>query len=183
LAGALCAAFFHAQARAQLERPDQSSEQTMKYEVEDDQIVEKPVPSSLEEREGFTYDVEDTSQDQTDKPPSLYNKEGDDVVMGSAYEQPEQPVGEGTISESITPDRAVTEGPAEDAPVADETVIESGLQSSPSGDDTMRSQDGREDAGLDTTQRENATDDLGVQENASPYASTPDLFSPQKSRR
>lgn len=59
----LSAAFIYTQVRAQLEKPDESSVQTMKFEVEDDQIVEKPVPDDLEEREGFTYDVEDTSQD------------------------------------------------------------------------------------------------------------------------
>lgn len=119
-------------------------------------------------------------QDQTYKSPDIYNNEGDNAVMGQVYEEPDQPVGEGTIRESITPDEAPVQGPAEDAPIADETVEEPGLQSSVLNDDTMRSGDDREDVDLDTTLRSTPADDSDMQENASPYASTPDLFAPKK---
>lgn len=61
----LCAVFFLSRVQAQLEKPGESSEQTMKYEVTDDMIVEKPVPDTLEAREGFHYDVEDDQETDT----------------------------------------------------------------------------------------------------------------------
>lgn len=119
-------------------------------------------------------------QDDDRRWPSIYNEEGDKAVMGEASDRPDQPVGYGTITESITPDPAVVQGPAEDEPVADETVIEPGLQSSPLSDDTQRSFGLRDPAGPDNTLREDPFGESGIQEDASPYAPTPDLFAPDK---
>lgn len=112
--------------------------------------------------------------------PSKYNQEGDDAIMGEASERPDQPVGYGTITESITPDPVVVQGAPDDEPVADETVVEPGLQSSPLDDDTPRSFGLRDPAGPDNTLRESPMDDSGIQENASPYAPTADLFTPER---
>lgn len=126
------------------------------------------------------FAIAQSQDEQVLKSPELYNSEGDDAIMGQVSQEPDQPVGYGTIESSITPDNAMTQYPAEDAPVPDNTLEEYGLQSSVLNDDTMRSQDGRQGAGPDTTLRDTSADDSDIQENASPYAPTPDLFSPQK---
>jgi len=109
-----------------------------------------------------------------------YNSQ-DEAITGTASEEPDRPVQVmGSITESISPSPVVTESPLPDAPLPDETLREVGVTESPEKDTTPRSIGIREDAGPDTTGRSAATDDSGVQEKASPYPSTPDIFTPKK---
>lgn len=108
-----------------------------------------------------------------------YNSE-DEAITGTASEEPDQGVKEGTIEEYIVPDKALTQGALPDAPVADPTLVEAGEQQSVLNDDTMRSTGDREGAGDDTTGRSTPADDNGAQQYANPYGATPDLFEPKK---